>query len=93
MALKRQEKTTRQRSDFVFCNRDGEPLDLNNVTNRIWYPLLDRLGLERRRPYQTRHTAATIWLGAGENPEWVARQLGHTNTEMLFKTYSRYIPN
>lgn len=92
-ALKRQEKTTRQRSDFVFCNRDGEPLDLNNVTNRIWYPLLDRLGLERRRPYQTRHTAATIWLGAGENPEWVARQLGHTNTEMLFKTYSRYIPN
>lgn len=92
-ALKRQQQATGQRSKFVFCNRQGEPLDLNNVTNRVWYPLLAYLGLEKRRPYQTRHTAATIWLGAGENPEWVARQLGHTNTEMLFKTYSRYIPN
>lgn len=92
-ALKRQEQATRSISKFVFCNSEGEPLDLNNVTNRVWYPLLRRLGLEKRRPYQTRHTAATLWLGAGENPEWVARQLGHTNTEMLFKTYSRYIPN
>ena len=40
-----------------------------------------------------RHTAATLWLAAGENPEWVARQLGHTSTEMLFKTYSRFVPN
>jgi integrase len=27
--------------------------------------------------YQTRHTAATPWLAAGEAPEWIARQLGH----------------
>jgi len=46
-----------------------------------------------RRPYQCRHTAATLWLGAGENPEWIARQLGHTTTEMLFRVYSRYVPN
>ena len=36
---------------------------------------------------------AVIWLAAGENPEWVARQLGHSTTEMLFRVYSRYIPN
>ena len=41
----------------------------------------------------TRHTAATLLLAAGENPEWVARFLGHASTEMLFKVYSRYIPN
>ena len=40
-----------------------------------------------------RHTAATLWLASGENPEWIAMQLGHTSTEMLFKTYSRYVPN
>ena len=34
-----------------------------------------------------------MWLASGENPEWVARQLGHANTEMLFKVYSRFIPN
>ncbi|WP_336162698.1 Arm DNA-binding domain-containing protein [Acinetobacter ursingii] len=92
-ALKRQECITKTKSDFVFCNKEGQPYDLNNITNRVWYPLLAYLGLDKRRPYQTRHTAATLWLGSGENPEWVARQLGHNTTEMLFRTYSRFIPN
>ena len=78
---------------FVFCTANGSPLDNDNFTNRVWYPLLRHLGLAARRPYQTRHTCATLWLAAGENPEWVARQLGHVDTTMLFKTYSRFIPN
>lgn len=92
-ALKEQEKATRGKSEYVFCNQQGKPLNHNNVTNRVWYPLLRYLGLKVRRPYQTRHTCATLWLASGENPEWVARQLGHTSTEMLFKVYSRYVPN
>ena len=92
-ALKEQEKGTRRLSEFVFCNREGQPLDYRNVTNRVWRPLLQHLGLKVRRPYQCRHTAATLWLGAGENPEWIAHQLGHSTTEMLFRVYSRYVPN
>jgi integrase len=92
-ALKVQEQRTRHLGKFVFCNRDGGPLDHKNVTNRVWYPLLRYLGLEERRPYQCRHTAATLWLASGENPEWIARQMGHTTTEMLFRVYSRYVPN
>jgi len=78
---------------FVFPNLKGNPLNHRNVTQRVWYPLLDTLGLKRRNPYQTRHTAASLWLAAGENPEWIARQMGHTTTRMLFTVYSRYIPN
>ena len=92
-ALKTQEAGTRKLSDFVFCNGEAKPLDYKNVTNRVWRPLLRHLGLKVRRPYQCRHTAATLWLGSGENPEWIARQLGHTTTEMLFRVYSRYVPN
>ncbi|MGM0768908.1 MAG: tyrosine-type recombinase/integrase [Pseudomonadota bacterium] len=92
-ALKVQYESTGKLSKFVFCNRLGEPLDHNNVTKRVWYPLLEHLNLKKRRPYQTRHTAATLFLASGENPEWVARTLGHSSTEMLFKVYSRYIPN
>lgn len=92
-ALKAQHEATGKLSKFVFCNRLGEPLDHNNVTKRVWYPLLQALNLKKRRPYQTRHTAATLLLASGENPEWVARVLGHSSTEMLFKVYSRFIPN
>lgn len=92
-ALKEQEKATRHLSAYVFVNRNGTTLDHKNVTNRVWYPLLRHLGLIPRRPYQTRHTAATLWLAAGENPEWIARQMGHSTTEMLFRVYSRFVPN
>lgn len=92
-ALKAQEKVTKGSSEYVFTTRNGTPLDHKNVTDRVWYPLLRYLGINSRRPYQTRHTAATLWLASGESPQWIARQLGHSTTEMLFRVYSRYVPN
>ncbi|WP_075175199.1 site-specific integrase [Acinetobacter indicus] len=92
-AFLQQKMLNNGKSEFVFCNRDGGPLDYRLVNKRVWHPLLRYLGLKPRRAYQTRHTAATLWLSAGENPEWIARQLGHSTTEMLFRVYSRYIPN
>ncbi|MEK6789654.1 MAG: DUF3596 domain-containing protein [Pseudomonadota bacterium] len=94
-ALKRQFDVTgyRGRDGLVFSTRMGTPIDAKNFTNRIWKPMLEDLGIEYRRPYNTRHTCATLWLASGESPEWVARQLGHANTQMLFSVYSRYVPN
>lgn len=92
-ALKQQHDASSSLSDYVFCTNSGQPVDHNNVTKRIWYPLLKRLGLEKRRPYQSRHTAATLWLASGESPEWIAKQMGHSNTQMLFQVYSRFVPN
>jgi integrase len=68
-ALRRQEVAIRKLSDFVFCNREGKPIDNTNFTDRVWRPLLRHLGLYLRRPYQMRHTAATLWVAAGECPE------------------------
>ena len=92
-ALLEQKERTGDRSEYVFCTRHGYPLIYRNVNNRIWYPTLNKAGLKRRNPYQTRHTAATLWLAAGESPEWIARQMGHANTKMLFTVYSRFVPN
>lgn len=92
-ALKAQEKITLGKCVYVFCTRNGHVLDFKNVTNRVWYPILRHLGLTKRSPYQTRHTAATLWLASGESPQWIARQLGHSTTEMLFRVYSRFVPN
>jgi integrase len=91
-ALKSQEAVTGG-GKFVFCNRAGSPYSYHNITNRVWYPTLERLEMKRRVPYQTRHTCATLWLASGENPEWIAKQMGHANTKMLFTVYSRFIPN
>ena len=92
-AFKRLKEQALPDDKFVFTNKKGNPLGHRNVTQRVWYPLLDQLGLNRRNPYQTRHSAATLWLAAGESPEWIARQMGHSTTRMLFTIYSRYVPN
>lgn len=93
-ALREQKALTKDiDSDYVFCQNNGEPINYRNMANRVWHPTLKATKLRRRKPYQTRHTAATLWLAAGESPEWIARQMGHTSTKMLFGIYSRFIPN
>ena len=49
------------------------------------------MGLRYRESYQTRHTFATLALTAGANPSYIARQLGYTNANMLFRVYSKWI--
>jgi integrase len=68
-------------------------LDLANLRNRIWYPTLKRAGLRPRDLYQTRHTFARLMLQAGEDPAWIARMMGHSNTRMLFERYAKWIKN
>ena len=78
----------------VFTNPSGDgPVHDNNFRRRAWGSALKKLGIPYRNPYQTRHTTATLWLGAGENATWIAEQMGHSSTEMLFSTYARYVPN
>lgn len=91
-ALLAQHKVTGQ-GVYVFATSAGTPISHRNISKRVWYPLLRLLGLKKRVPYQTRHTFATLMLASGEAPEWIARQMGHTTTEMLFRVYSRFIPN
>ncbi len=92
-ALRAQYVITGGKSEYVFCNQAFNPIDNKNFVNRVWSPLLRHLGLVHRKAYQMRHSAATLWLASGEAPEWIARQLGHTSTEMLFRVYSRFVPN
>ncbi len=59
-ALQRQHAATAKLSDYVFCNREGKPLDNKNITDRVWSPLLRHLGLKLRRPYQMRHRSHAL---------------------------------
>jgi len=92
-AVQNQHKVRKPGCPWVFATSEGNAIDAHNFCNRLWYPLLRYLDLEKRRPYQSRHTAATLMLAAGGNPEWIAKMMGHASVEMLFKVYSRFVPN
>jgi integrase len=92
-ALRQHRAATWLRGDHVLRNQEGRPIETTKLRRRIWYPALKRGGIRRRTMYQTRHTFATLMLATGENPEWIAKQLGHTSTQMLFQRYAKFIPN
>lgn len=48
---------------------------------------LKKAGVRYRRPYQTRHTFASMLLSAGEHPMWVAQQMGHSDWTMIAQVY------
>ena len=91
-AIEAQRAHTQLAGREIFWNpATGQPWADIQSPWRIWQRCLKRIGLRYREPYQTRHTFATLALMAGANPSYIARQLGHTNANMLFRVYSKWI--
>jgi integrase len=62
----------------------------SSATDKYFQAALTELGIRARRPYNCRHTYATMCLMAGMNPAFIATQLGHS-VQMLLSTYARWI--
>lgn len=78
-------------NNYVFTSRNHGPFTKH--MDKMWARALKRAGVRHRPPYQLRHTFASLMLAAGETPAYVAKLLGHTTLETLFRHYARWIPN
>lgn len=93
-SLQRQKSFTLLAGGRVFYNpRTNTPWETDGqIRKTAWAPALKRAGVVYRNPYQTRHTYASTLLSAGENPMWVAQQMGHKDWGMIRRRYGRWIP-
>lgn len=93
-ALERQKALTFKDGGAVFVNpRTGKAWETDGqIRKTAWAPAVKRAGIRYRCAYQTRHTYASLMLSAGENPLWVASQMGHSDWGMIRKVYGRWIP-
>ncbi|AKX51742.1 integrase [Thiopseudomonas alkaliphila] len=65
----------------------------DNFRNNFWNPLVKRAGVRHRGPNQCRHTFASQMLSSGAvTVDWVANQLGHTSSQMIWRHYGKWIP-
>src|ERR1019366_3566308 len=78
-ALESQKALTFSRGGQLFVTpRTERPWETDGqIRKTAWAPALKRASVRYRYPYQTRHTYASTMLSAGENPLWVAQQMGH----------------
>lgn len=90
-ALKAQKQHTFLIGEHVFHDpRDNAHWTGEPKFRWYWVPTLKRLGVRHRKPYNTRHTYATMMLMAGMTPAFCAGQMGHS-VEIFLRTYAKWI--
>ncbi|MCK9228829.1 MAG: site-specific integrase [Syntrophorhabdaceae bacterium] len=81
----------RLQGEYFFCGPDGGMVLPQNLRTRVWIPALRAAEVPLREMKQTRHTFASVALGCGENPLWIAKVMGHRNTDMLIRVYAKHV--
>ncbi|MGW9845008.1 integrase [Klebsiella aerogenes] len=86
-------KTEEHRLRFVFCPqpKTGAPYFAKTSVDYSWKKGLKDAGVRVRNAYQSRHTFACWLLSSGANPAFIASQMGHENSKMVYEVYSKWI--
>ena len=78
--------------DFVFCKKDGSALDPDVLRKDALYPILDRLGIPRKKGasgfHTFRHSAASIVNDRTGNLKLAQKFLGHSTIKMTADIYT-----
>lgn len=83
-----------QRLSFCFRNPNtGMAFSTaDNLRHSFWNEHLERAGVRHRGPNQCRHTFASQMLSSGVvSVDWVADQLGHASSAMVWRHYGKWI--
>ena len=78
--------------EWIWTNSEAQPLNYGNFVNRIWNKAMEKSELLRRTPHDMRHTYATLRLSNGNPLPEVSKELGHSNTQITFNTYYKWMP-
>jgi len=74
--------------DLIFPNREGNPIDHNNLVKRHFEPALEAAKLPKIRFHDLRHTYASLLIEQGENIKYIQNQLGHSNPTVTLNIYA-----
>jgi integrase len=77
---------------WLFHAPKGGPLRESNWKRSVgWSAATAAAGLQGFRVHDLRHTAASVWLGAGADPKVVQRVLGHASASMTMDLYGHLV--
>ena len=79
---------------LILRNDDDTPWtknDWNEWVKDRWAPALRQAGVDYQRPYDLRHSFASLLLAQGKTHRYVAGQLGHS-VAVLISTYEHLFP-
>ena len=80
-------KWVRRATDRIFTI-DGFPLTLDYFRKKMFYPMLEELGIPKKSPHKCRFTCATLLARANVLPLVIQRILGHSDYAFTANTYT-----
>lgn len=80
------------KNDYVFRNRDGGPIDPDNL-DRIFRRHLKDAGLPDMGFHVLRHTCATMLISAGEHVKAIQHRMRHAEIGTTMDTYGHLLPS
>jgi integrase len=78
--------------EWLFPNEEGGWSDYSNIAKRHFHPCMEKAGLHQRRPYDLRHSYASLLITAGAPIAYVSEQMGHANIQLTVKLYGHLQP-
>ena len=77
------------KDQYVFLTSTNRPINPDNFRKRIWKPMLEKLGIEYRPLYQTRHTVLSH-IATEHGLLAAAKVAGHTDATMVTRHYAKF---
>ena len=92
-ALLAQYKITGSSTDRVFKTPSGKNWIKTDWFGQYWRKSLEIAQIKYRNPYQMRHTFISTMLALGNSPMVLYPMVGHTNAQIIYQVYGKYIQN
>ncbi len=95
VSLREQQKRTWKGNgdDFVFLNKQGQPIHWHTINRCVISPTLKKLGIKTPISIKdTRSSYITNALDKKERMSYIQKQVGHTTTRMIVDHYYRHVP-
>ena len=78
---------------LFFTPTKGTPFYSSDKLHSYWNTLLEKVNIEQRAMYNTRHTFATMMIKKGVDMFKTSQTLGHKNIHETLTNYAKYLPN
>ena len=75
-------------NEVIFPNGRGNPINCNNLYNRVYLQAIEKAGISRLTFHALRHTFASILIDQGENIKYIHSQLGYAKASTTLDIYS-----
>ncbi|MFC1512104.1 tyrosine-type recombinase/integrase [Candidatus Latescibacterota bacterium] len=79
-------------SEWIFINKNKNPINGENWRRRIFYPVIKLARIKKIRIHDLRHTYASLLLQLGTPMIYVRDQLGHSSIRITVDTYGHLVP-